>query len=290
MASALEIISMSRHLGAEIGGIDLSKPVDAATIAAIRRAWYDNLVLVFRDQSLSDRQLLDFSLALGPINDTGGDAPAHAPGFPQVLVVSNVVENGKPIGILGYGEAFWHTDMSFMRCPPSASLLYSLEIPREGGDTSFLDMYTAFETLPEPLRMQVTRLRLHHDGTLNSAGKPRRHRNPANAGNESFGTLHPLVCRHPETHRPALYLGRRPKAFIDGMDAAASEDLLNRLWAHCQSSEAVYRHRWRGGDLIIWDNRCVMHRRDAFDPSSRRIMHRTEIAGTQPVPASPMAM
>jgi taurine dioxygenase len=271
------------RLGAEITNVDL-RAIDDATFAAIHRAWINHQVLLFRGQSLSDLDLIAFSRRFGdldhaPIQENG---QRIANGMPEIYVVSNVIENGVEIGSLGYGEAVWHTDMSYLTAPPKASMLYALEIPPAGGDTSFVDMYAAFDALPESLRTRAMRLRVKHDGTYNSGGYVRQGVTPTDDPREAPGTLHPLVCTHPESGRRMLYLGRRRMAWLEGFGLAASDALLDEIWAFATQSRFVWTHEWRVGDLVLWDNRCTMHRRDPFDANTRRIMHRTQVKGSAP--------
>src|SRR5437016_4833861 len=161
--------------------------------------------------------------------------------------------------------------------PPKASMLYALEAPRFGGDTYFNNMYGAYESLPEELKRRIEGLSLKHDGTYNSGGYLRQGVTPVDDPMISPGFYHPLVCTHPETRRRALYLGRRRNAYIGGLSLAESESLLEKLWSYATRAGLAWGHKWRAGDLVLWDNRCTMHRRDSFDAASRRIMHRTQI-------------
>jgi taurine dioxygenase len=238
-------------------------------------------VVLFRGQQLSDSDLIAFSRRFGaldqaPIQENGR---RFVEGFPEIYVVSNVLENGVAIGSLGAGEAVWHTDMSYLPDPPKASALYALEVPPTGGDTSFCTMYGAWEALPEPLRATALELRVKHDGTYNSGGYLRAGVTPSDDPRTAPGTLHPLVCVHPETGRRHLYLGRRRNAWLEGLPLDESNALLDRIWDVATADALTWRHQWRAGDLVLWDNRCVMHRRDSFDPGSRRVMHRTQIKG-----------
>jgi taurine dioxygenase len=268
---------------ATVEGVDLRR-IDGDAFAVIAQAWIDHQVLLFRGQSLTDADLLAFSRRFGdldfaPIQENGR---RFVEGLPEIYVVSNVIENGVAIGSLAAGELVWHTDMSYLPSPPKASMLYAMEIPPEGGDTSFCDMYAAFETLPEALRSRVVGLRVKHDGTYNSGGFVREGVTPTDDPRAAPGTLHPLVCTHPESGRRMLYLGRRKLAYIEGLPLAESEALLDEIWAHTTRPALSWTHRWRVGDLVLWDNRCTMHRRDPFDSASRRIMHRTQVKGTAP--------
>jgi taurine dioxygenase len=187
--------------------------------------------------------------------------------------------NGEPIGSLGDGEAVWHTDMSYLDVPPKASMLYSLEVPPTGGNTSFCTMYGIYDALPARLKERTAGLKIKHDGTYNSGGYVRQGVAPTDDPMTSPGAVHPLVCTHPVTGRRMLYLGRRRNAYLVGLELAESEALLDELWSFVNRPEFAWEHVWRVGDLVLWDNRCTMHRRDAFDPHSRRIMHRTQVKG-----------
>ena len=265
-------------LGATIEDVDL-RAIDAETFAAIYRGWLDHQVLLFRDQQLTDEDLVAFSRRFGeldeaPVQETGQRFVA---GHPEIYVVSNVVRDGVAIGSLGAGEAVWHTDMSYLPDPPKASVLYALEVPPRGGDTSFCSMYAAWDELDDRLRRRVERLRVKHDGTYNSGGYTRQGVTPTGDPRTSPGTFHPIVYVHPESGRSALYLGRRRNAYVEGLSLEDSDALLDDLWAQATRDSLTWTHTWRVGDLVLWDNRCTMHRRDAFDPSARRVMHRTQI-------------
>ena len=274
----MQVIPTGGGLGAEIRGIDLRR-LDDARFAAIDRAWRDNLVLLFRGQALGDAELITFSrrfgeLDLAPIQETGR---RFVDGMPELYVVSNVVKDGEPIGSLGSGEAVWHTDMSYLEEPPKASMLYALEIPPSGGNTGFVNMYAVYDALPDGLKRRIEGLRVKHDGTYNSGGYVRQGVTPTDDPRSAPGTFHPLICTHPETGRRALYLGRRRNAYVEGFDLAQSEALLDELWSWCDRAEFGWTNAWRVGDLVLWDNRCTMHRRDPFDPEARRVLHRTQI-------------
>jgi taurine dioxygenase len=160
-------------------------------------------------------------------------------------------------------------------------MLYSLEIPPAGGNTSFCTMYGVYEALPEALKDRIAGLKIKHDGTYNSGGYVRQGVTPTDDPRTSPGAVHPLVCTHPNTGRRMLYLGRRRNAYLAGLELAESEALLDELWGFVDRPEFAWEHVWRVGDLVLWDNRCTMHRRDSFDPHSRRIMHRTQVKGEQ---------
>jgi len=271
-------------LGADIEGVDLAGPLSPETVAAVKAAWGEHLVLRFRGQSLADDDLMRFSRQFGELDWAPVAATNDAPeGREYIMVVSNVVENGQAIGQLGAYEAVWHTDMSYIPEPPMASALYSLEAPQSGGDTGFCNMYRAYETLDPELRREIAGRLCRHDASRNSAGELRRGFVDVPDPSQTIGVEHPIIRTHPTTGRKALFLGRRRNAYIPGLKLADSEALLDALWAHATQAEFTWYQQWRVGDLILWDNRAVMHRRDAFDPATRRIMHRTQIKGDRPV-------
>jgi taurine dioxygenase len=279
-ADAIDVIPTGAALGAEVRGVDL-RAVDDAAFKRVLRAWHDHCVILFRGQALSDADLIAFSRRFGdldwaPIQETGR---RFVEGMPEIYIVSNVKVNGEPIGSLGDGEAVWHTDMSYLDMPPKASMLYSLEIPVSGGNTAFCSMYAIYDALPAKLKERIAGLGIKHDGTYNSGGYVRQGVTPTDDPRTSPGALHPLVCTHPDTGRRMLYLGRRRNAYIGGLELAASEALLDELWSYVDLPQFSWEHVWRVGDLVLWDNRCTMHRRDAFDPEQRRIMHRTQVKG-----------
>ena len=279
---SIEVIATGATLGAEVRGVDL-RTLDDAAFVGLMQAWHDHSVLLVRGQSLSDQDLTAFSRRLGdldwaPVQENGR---RFVEGLPEIYIVSNVKVNGEEIGSLGDGEAVWHTDMSYLDMPPKASMLYALEVPPAGGNTSFCTMYGIYEALPTRLKERIADLKIKHDGTYNSGGYVRQGVTPTDDPLASPGAVHPLVCTHPVTGRRMLYLGRRRNAYLVGLELAESEALLNELWRVVDRPEFAWAHVWRVGDLVMWDNRCTMHRRDAFDPNSRRIMHRTQVKGDE---------
>jgi len=268
-------------LGAEIRGVDLAR-IDDAGFDLLHRAWLDHGVLLLRDQQLTDEDLVRFSRRFGaldeaPIQETGR---RFVEGYPEIYVVSNVLgQDGEPIGSLGAGEAVWHTDMSYLPEPPKLSMLYALEVPPAGGETGFCTMYGAYDGLPAALKQRIEGMQIKHDGTYNSGGYLRQGVTATDDPRTSPGALHPLVCTHPETGKRGLYLGRRRNAYLSGLDLAESEALLDELWAYATKPELSWYNDWRVGDVVIWDNRCTMHRRNPFPADSRRVMHRTQVKG-----------
>jgi taurine dioxygenase len=279
-------------LGADIEGIDLAQ-LDEASFGEIERAWAAHLVLRFRDQSLTDVDLMRFGRHLGELdrvpikaaNVAMTDDPrlSIAPEAREyVTVISNVKIDGKAIGGLGNYESRWHTDMSYNPQPPAASALYGIEVPPSGGNTSFCNMYLAYETLDAEVKRRIAGLSCIHDASRNSVGELRRGFAETADPTQTVGAKHPLVRTHPVTGRQCLFLGRRRNAYIPGLALEDSEALLDRLWEHATEPRFSWTQVWRKGDLVVWDNRCVMHRRDAFDDSLQRVMHRIQICGDTP--------
>lgn len=283
-SSRITVTPTGAALGADIQGTDLGRPLSDGVIDAIRAAWREHLVLRFRNQQLDDPALLAFARRFGELDRApvhARDDAEHDP-YPEITVMSNIKVDGKAIGNLGNYEAEWHTDMSYNECCPVGSLLYSLEVPAAGGDTGFANMYRAYDTLPPDLKRAIVGLRCKHDSSRNSAGELRRGFAEVTDPRQAPGALHPVVRTHPETRRNALFLGRRRNAYLVGLPLDESEELLDKLWAHASRPEFAWYQKWKVGDLVMWDNRCAMHRRDAFDAAARRLMHRTQIRGDKP--------
>jgi taurine dioxygenase len=279
----MTVVPTGASLGADVIGVDLSRRIDSLTFKAIEDAWHQHVVLRFRGQQLDDPGLLRFARLFGELDK----APVHAgheveDPFPEITVMSNIKVNGRSIGNLGHYEAEWHTDMSYNERTPIGSLLYSIEVPAVGGDTGFANMYAAYDTLPVELKRAIVGMQCRHDSSRNSAGELRKGQKEVADPRDTPGAVHPIIRTHPATRRNALFLGRRRNAYIIGLGLAESEDLLDKLWTHATQRRFAWYQQWKVGDLILWDNRCAMHRRDAFDPESRRLMHRTQVRGDKP--------
>jgi taurine dioxygenase len=280
-----QIKNLSAALGAEVAGVDLSEPLPQADIDAIEAAWRERLVVVFHGQSLSDPQLIAFSRNFGEL-DPPGPNPYGMPfnkEHPELNVISNVVENGKPIGNLGDGEAVWHADMTYVDAPPKAALLHALEVPppEAGGNTYFANMFAAYEALPADFKKSVKGKIAVHDASRNSAGMLRKGYKEVADVRETIGAHHPLVRTDPKTGRKALFLGRRPNSYVLELSLTESEALLDALWTHATQPRFAMCHKWTVGDVLMWNNLSVLHRRDPFDPKSRRVMHRSQIKGSE---------
>jgi taurine dioxygenase len=269
--------------GVEVLGVDLASLSDTA-FAELFALWKANGVMLVRgQQAMTDAQFEVFSKRFGELDPppNQGVGRKNVPGFPNLYVVSNEVDkSGDPLGALGYSEAVWHTDMSYLPVPPIASMLWSIRLPAWGGNTWAAGMCAAFDNLPGPLKERAKKMVIKHDGTRDSGGNVRKgvvdDPNPVTAK----GQPHPAVIRDPGTGKPALFLGRRPRAYIMGMAVEESEAVLDELWKHAIQPNNVYEHKWQIGDVLIWSNYSAMHRRDEFDKDSIRRMHRSQIKGS----------
>jgi len=242
--------NITPSLGVEVQGVDL-KNVDEVQAATIEALFIQHSALLAGKTAVE--------------------------GFPEVYVISNIMgDDGKAVGSLGAGEAAWHTDMSYLDNPPRASLLYSIEIPPTGGNTWLAGMYDALDHLPSTLRREIEGRRIKHDGTYNSAGYVRQGLVESDDPVTCAGTFHPAICRHRETGREVLFLGRRRNAYVEGLSLEQSERLLDDLWQHATADHLSYSHQWQVGDVLMWDNRATLHRRDPFDNQARRYMLRTQ--------------
>lgn len=254
----ITITALDAPLGAQVRCGPLDK-LSVAEKEIVRRAWLDHLILLFPGQNLSQDEQIEATKLFGPIAEV-----RTRTGQVAISTVTNVGPNP----LLGHAELRWHSDQSFAPHPVYASMLFAIEIPEVGGDTYWNNMYLAYETLPEALRIRVQGLTIKNDNSTKNAG-PR----------EGEVVSHPIIRTHPETGLNALYLGRRPFSYINGMPVDESEALLNDLWAHATNPTLEYKHRWTPGDVMIWDNRVVMHKRDAFGENMRRVLNRTQTKG-----------
>lgn len=279
----IEVLPSGKGCGAEVRGIDLRDP-DPDSFRNLEQAMLDHLVVVIRDQPLNDPDLIALGKCFGELEPPGMSiiGKPYIDEYPDILVISNIVEQGQPKGNLGAGEAIWHTDMSYREQPVSFAILHALEVPPAGGNTYFASQYLAYDTLPAETKRRLDGLMVVHDESYNSAGQLRKGFKEVVDPRQAPGTRHPIFRTHPGTGRKALYLGRRRNAYIVGLPLDESERLLDELWAHASRPEFVWGHEWRVGDTLIWDNRALIHRRDPFDPNSRRMMHRVQIKGERP--------
>ena len=274
--------------GADVSGFDITNFSDDE-FGLIKQALLDHLVIRVRGQKFDDLIHRAFTQRFGELEYSPTTKFSGKPwlaDFPEMSQITNKMKDGKPMGTLGDREAFWHTDMSYIQEPPLGSLLHAFEVPPEGGDTEFLNMYRALEEMPAALRTIIEPLQIKHESIHSSDGSLRNGKKEPESGDvrEMEGMNHYIIRTHPETGRDALFLGRRNNAYVVGMALGESEALLDELWAYVAGRrDLTWRQIWKVDDLIMWDNRCTMHRRDAFDGDSYvRMMHRTVVKGDRP--------
>ena len=275
-----------KALGADVVGLDFGR-LAPEEMRVVRGALLDHRVVRIRGAAIDDVAFTRFAEGLGELHHTpdySRSRSVYVADAPYVTIVSNVTENGQPIGDQGDGELNWHTDLGFTDFPTQFTFLVAREIPPAGGDTSFADMYAAHDAMPEALRERVAKLGIKHQRSHDAQGKPRRGYRDIETDDprELPGPVHPILRTHPETGRKALYLGRRFGAYIPGLKLATSEALLDELWSHAARPEHVWTQSWQVGDLVVWDNRCTMHRRESFAGQGRRRLHRLQTRGERP--------
>ncbi len=276
----MNIESVKGDFVAEISNVDI-KTLTEPDFNRIYEAWLTYGVLRIRNQRLNEDELQHFSARFGPLEEIPmGRLPESARAKIKnryVTQLSNIIKDGKPIGGLGNSEASWHSDMTYVETPPPASVLLGIEIPVKGGDTYFADQNAALAAMPDKLVERIKPLTIKHDAAHTSVGKLRPGFEPFDDPRDAPGAAHPIIRTHNETGKPALYLGRREWAYIPGMELDASETLLDEIWSYAALPENVWQQRWQPNDLIVWDNRRVLHRRDDFPKDSRRLMKRCQV-------------
>jgi len=278
--SKLDVVPLSKHIGAALHGIDLRERPDDATIAAIYQAWLDHLVIVFPGQRLSQEDFIRVTGYFGELGEISRPPKYFPKGYtsllPGIMLISNIRENGEPIGALPDGEMMFHHDMIHAEVPSKGTLLYSVEIPSAGGNTLFASGYAAYDTLDPAIRARLEgKTALHH---YNYGSTIRGDSRGVAAFAES---KHPVFRTHDETGRKAVYVNRLMTVKIEGLPEDESERLLNAVWDHSERPEFVYEHVWNVGDLLLWDNRCSTHARTDFPSTERRLMLRTTLKGTE---------
>ena len=284
LAADFAIEAFDAPLGARITGLDLSQPLGDSQLRRIHRAHLEHHVLVFPNQRITPRQQVDFSRRFGALQ-IHVLRDFQLPGQPEILLISNVVENGRPIG-LGDAGHFWHSDLSYKEVPSLGSMLHAQELPEEGGDTLFANMHLAWDTLAPALRRAVQGLRAEHSYVAQYAQLQRRSRWRPDLTQAQLAEVapvtHPVVRVHPETGRPALFVSEHFTTRIVGLPEAESRALLDALFEHSVQPEHVYRHRWAPHDLVFWDNRSLLHLAAGCPDSQRRKLYRTTIEGDAP--------
>ena len=281
-AADIEIHPLSDALGAEIRGLDLTREIDDATFAVVDQAWRDHLILLFRGQDLSEDDQVRFARRFGALQGRPRPASMRAESgevrHPEIMLVSNIRKDGKLIGSLPDGEMQFHSDMCYIEKPAKGTFLYAIEIPSEGGDTLFLNTYKAYESLPANIKARIDGAKalnvFLYGSTSREGNKPDFSVHP--------NYVHPMVRTHPDTGRKALFVNRLMTWSIEGMDEAESTMLLDRLFDHMEQPQFIYDHKWRVGDLLLWDNRCTLHARTDFSDQERRLLRRVVIQGDKP--------
>lgn len=285
LARPITVRAFDAPLGAEVLGLDLSQPLDDHDFATLVQAHLTHHVLVLRDQRITPQQHIDFSRRFGPLQKHVLHQFALAD-HPDILIVSNIIENGQPIG-LGDAGAYWHSDLSYKERPSLGSFLHAQELPEEGGDTLFANMHRAWDTLPAPLRRAVQGRRAEHTYLAHYADLQKRSPwrpdlTPAQLA-QLAPVSHPIVRTHPQTGRQALFVSEHFTTRIVGLPDDESRELLQQLFDHSVRPEHIYRHRWAPHDLVFWDNRSLMHLAGGTPNHLRRKMYRTTIEGDVPV-------
>jgi taurine dioxygenase len=294
---AIEVIPSGAALGAEVRGIDFSKPIGNDIRDRIRQIWADHLVLLFRNQDLSDEALLAAAVLFGGEQSAASRdyfvRAGYKPGetdkvsrHPGISAISNLDNDGKPVRVsesLGSLELVWHSDNSYVAVPPAGTLLHARIVPvNGGGETSFNNQYLAYEELPETLKKRIEGLHICHDPLRSTTGRFRPGVEAPKSRDDIKGPVHPIVRIHPLTGKRALYLGRRhdwPSSYIVELDDAESGALLDELWRHATQDHLQWTHDWQVGDLLLYDNRCAMHRRNEVDETQPRVLHRALVKG-----------
>ena len=289
------IAPVDAALGAEIHGVDLRR-IDDAAFKVIHDAWLANILLVFRGQTLTANDVVNLVRRFGTpvtssnlhkrnLKERAANELFNLP--PEVTVVSNVQEQGRTIGILGDGEVVWHSDFSFKESPTAARMLVAMEVPPQtlGGHTYFLNCYAAYDALSEDMKKRIAGKTVKQANIIDTAMKLRPGASLDDDIRTTPGPSHPIISTHPETGCNMLFLGRRHGAYVNGCSLEESTALLDELWTHATQPRFAYEHRWAVGDVVVWDNRATLHRRDAFDSKSRRVLYAAQVEGHRPYEA-----
>jgi taurine dioxygenase len=282
-ATDVEVIPLGEACGAEIRGVDLKKELSPEVIAKIQQAWNDHLVLCVRGQDLTQEDQLRFAAHFGPLG-----ARKQAPDQlrektegvwqldPKILLVSNIKVDGIPVGAFGDGDMWFHIDSGYSQKPYKYTFLYGLELPSEGGDTLFSNMYRAYEALPDALKQKLAGRKALHIHEYKRAEKVDLSTDISKVPH----WFHPVFITHPYTKKKSLFVDRLMTARLEGFSNEESDEILAQLYEHAEKPEFIYAHKWRQGDLIMWDNLALIHARSWFDPEQRRLMRRCTVDGT----------
>jgi taurine dioxygenase len=269
-------------IGAQVLDVDLSRPMDDARFKDILSAWHEHCILLFRGQTFDDLQQVEFAARFGELAHT---LKAYEGGkiHPALMFVTNEKKDGKYVGALPDGEMFFHSDMCYLERPLSASMLFAMALPPEGGNTIFASMYAAHDALPAQLRQKLEgRQAMHsYEPGYGTSNVHMRIKAPSSPSAHSFA--HPVIRTHPATGRKALYVNRLMTEYIVGMPREESDALLERVFDHQEQPQFQYEHRWELGDLLVWDNRCTLHARREFPATHLRKLRRVAVKGERPV-------
>ena len=281
---SIAVTRVGRDVGALIEGVDLTRPVSDETFACVLEALDEHGVIFFRNQRLEPEQLAAFSARFGQL-DVHHMTEHTLPGLPQVRVLSNAKKDGRAVGITR-GGMHWHTDLQYKKVPAFVTLLYGIQCPPEGADTQFVSMCKAYETLPAQLKRAIDGRKAIHDRNFRySELYPNRPALTAEQVAKVPPVAHPLVRVHPGTRKPALFVAKDVVSQIVGMSVEESRPIIDALEEHATQPDAIYSHEWQAGDLIVWDNRCTLHRATPYDNKYTRTLHRTQVQGEVPIPA-----
>ena len=281
---SITVQPMSDACGAEIKGVDLHQPVDAQTVGEIEQAFHENVVVVFRDQEITEDEQMYFAKSLGGLGERqrspNGSTPGGSYDTPFMLVTNIKDEKGAPIGAFGDGEMWFHHDTSYYENPHKATLLYSITLPSRGGNTCFANMYKAYDNVPNALKEK-----LRESKVLQIHDYKRRERidvyNSDISGMLQFSQ--PLFVTHPKTGRKALYISRLMSAKIEGLEEEESEEILEQFFDISEDSSIIFEHEWKRGDLVLWDNYASIHMRKDFPRDEPRLMRRLTLKGYGPL-------
>jgi taurine dioxygenase len=274
--AAFAVQQLSPALGTEILGVDLRDPISDSLKQKFLDTWHEHLVILLRNQRLDEDSQVRFAETFGaPAKTTSGRG--FSTKHPSVMLISNIREDGKPIGALPDGEMHFHSDQCHQEIPAKATLLYAIEVPSKGGNTLFSNAYSAYEALPEDLKARIAGRRALNAYTTDTTVRS------ANYDDAKSSHWHPVVRTHPATGRKALYVNRLMTREIEGLARDESDAILQRLFDHQEQPKFVYEHVWRPGDILMWDNRCTLHARTDFSSGERRLLRRVTILGEKPV-------
>ena len=278
--SSMTVQKLAPLIGAEIGGIDLSAPMDVDTFTAIETLWHHHGVLLFRRQKLDDLQQVEFAQRFGQLAHTlkHYEGTAH----PAIMYVTNQRKDGKYIGALPDGEMFFHSDMCYLEQPCMAAMLHAIAIPPEGGNTVFASMYAAYDALPDELKLQLAGRMAMNSYELGYGSSNVKARMETSGTTYTRSYAHPIFRTHPATDKRSLYVNRLMTEYIVDMPRAQSDELLKQLFDHQEQTQFQYEHRWQVGDVLIWDNRCTLHARRDFDDRQLRKLRRVTVKGEKP--------